>query len=132
MGGVAYPNDSAMTQTVPLRFGVLGFPHLLFQNLYIAFVTLSLIDVALTWGILCMSPDGRELNPLADAMILKYDLAGLIFYKYALTVWNVMMIETVGRRRFRTGYRLAQVAVAIAAFPIVFAVWQMINYYHLS
>ena len=131
MASLAYPNESSASPAAPLGFGVWGFPHLLYQNLYIAFVTLSLIDVAVTWGILCVSADGRELNPIAAAMVLKYDLLGLIAYKYALTVWNVMMIETVGRRRYRTGYRLAQVAVGIAAFPIFFAAWQVLMYYDL-
>lgn len=130
MVGVLYPNQSVAIPPKPARAGRYGFPPLLYQNLYLAFVTLSLIDVALTWGILCMSADGREMNPIAAAMVLKYDLFGLLAYKYALTIWNVMLIETIGRRRYFTGYRLAQAAVAIALFPIVFAIGQMINYYH--
>ncbi len=107
------------------KTGLFGQPHLLYPRLYLTFVVLSSIDLIMTCEILSYAPTTTEMNPIAAAMILKYGLLGLFAYKLPMTVLNVMLIESVGRLRHRTGYRLAIAAVAITTLPPIWLMWQL-------
>ena len=110
------------------KTGLLGQPHLLYPNLYLTFVALSTIDLIMTCEILSYAPQATEMNPIAAAMILKYGLLGLLAYKLPMTVLNVMLIESVGRLRHRTGYRLAVAAVVITTLPPVWLALQIMAF----
>ena len=121
-------NPLATARSVRRKAGLFGQPHLLYPNLYLCFVALSMIDLMLTCEVLSVAPGARELNPIAAAMVLKYDLFGLIAYKAPMTVLNIALIETVGRLRQQTGFRLAVAAVVITTFPIVWLAFQMVGH----
>lgn len=127
MNALSCPSESSAAPAAQPKTGLFGQPHLLYPNLYLSFVLLAMIDLMLTCELLSAVPNARELNPFAAAMILEYDLFGLIAYKSPMTVLNVMLIEAVGRLRHRTGYRLAVAAVLIAGVPPLWLFLQVLG-----
>jgi len=99
-------------------------PALRYQNEYLWFVFVSAMDLMLTWVILYRG--GQELNWVAAAVIRAFDLWGLLAFKFALVILIVVLCEAVGRRNYRAGARLARVAVAVAAIPVVAAIVQLL------
>jgi hypothetical protein len=89
-------------------------PALLFPEAYTWFVFVSAMDLLLTWVILHYE-GGREANALTNAVIQRFDLLGLVAYKFAIVVGVITICEIVGRMRYRAGLRLAWAATRPAA-----------------
>lgn len=94
----------------------------LYPDIYIWYVFFASMDVMLTWVILHFK--GAELNPIAHWVIDHYDLVGMVAYKFLLLFFVVAVCEYVGRiqHRAKLSHRLAEISVAITAFPVVVAV----------
>ena len=92
---------------------------LLYPLTYATFVVFATLDIVLTWVILLMG--GNELNWIAAWIIRRFDLPGVVVYKFALLVGVVVICELIGRRNRMTGQKLALWAVAISAFPVALA-----------
>ena len=97
----------------------LSSPPVLYPNEYVWFVLVASLDVMFTWAIL--QRGGTEVNPIARLVIDAWALPGAIAFKYALTVFVIVVCEIVGRQRPQTGRRLAWVAVAVSAVPPVYS-----------
>lgn len=94
----------------------------LYPDIYIWYVFFASMDVMLTWVILHFK--GSEVNPIARWVIDHYDLAGMVAYKFLLVFFVVAVCEYVGRiqHKAKLSLRLANISVAITAFPVVLAV----------
>jgi hypothetical protein len=110
------PTAPAPPPTGTARRSLLRQPTL-YPALYICFVLLSALDLLFTWRIL--AANGREENALANWIINRHGLPGLVTYKFGLVVGVVFICEIVGRRRAQTGAKLARWAVVMTAFPVV-------------
>lgn len=96
----------------------------LFPNCYVWYVFFAALDVMLTTLVLHLG--GSEVNLLADWILARYELPGLVAFKFSLVVLVVCICETVGRRNHRVGRKLAEWAVAITAIPVVLALVQIL------
>lgn len=106
-----------------------------YPNAYVWFVFLAALDVMLTYLILhpvLFSGDlemtesrGAEANVLAGWIIERWDVPGLVLFKFVLVVLVVVLCEVIGRRKDKAGRRLAEWAVAITSIPVVLALIQM-------
>lgn len=92
----------------------------LYPELYTWYVFLSSLDLLMTWLILHL--EGRELNMVADWIIQRYNLPGIVVFKFGLVMFVLLVCETVGRRRDATGRRLARWAIVLSAFPVLVGV----------
>jgi len=110
---VAPPED------IPFRFFEEGITPLRYPVLYAAFITVATLDIAFTWVILSLG--GIEVNPVARLVIDAWALNGAIAFKYALTLFVIVLCEAIGRHRDRAGRMLAVAAVAISAVPVVWS-----------
>lgn len=99
-------------------------PPLRYPNTYIGFVVVSALDLVFTGIILGMG--GREVNIIANAVLMRHGFEGMIAYKFALVALVVVLCELIGRRNDRTGYRLAWWAVGVTCLPVLFAGWQLV------
>jgi hypothetical protein len=90
----------------------------MYPELYTWYIFLSAMDICFTWLILHQE-GGRELNVLAEWIIERYDLRGVILFKFLLVVLVVVVCELVGRFEARVGRKLARWIVVLAAFPVV-------------
>ncbi len=99
--------------------GWFTIPDMRYQNAYAWLIFVSAMDVMLTWLILFVG--GSETNPIAQFAIDGFGLTGLILYKFALMVFVIIMCEIVGRKRDRTGLRLAIAGIAISSIPVVWS-----------
>ncbi len=89
----------------------------LFTGLYSWYILAATLDVVLTHTILHHF-GGSEVNRLADALIQRHGVAGMIGLKYSSIVLVVIICEYVGRRDTHLGQRLAMVAIAMSALPV--------------
>jgi len=90
-----------------------------YQNAYVWLVFVSALDLFLTMLVLFWWT-GREVNPIADAIIRHMGFGWTIVFKFALIVLVIVICEVVGRRNDRTGRMLAMVAIMISAFPVAY------------
>ena len=118
LGGTGPARERVSARDVTGPFGVPspGGP-VLYPNAYTWYVLMAAMDIMCTWIIL--HTGGSELNALADWVIQRYDLPGVVSYKFGLVVMVVLICELAGRRNRQTGLKLACWAVAITAFPVV-------------
>ncbi|MFQ5805679.1 MAG: hypothetical protein ACE5I3_04430 [Phycisphaerae bacterium] len=106
-----------------------------YPNAYVWFIFLAALDVMLTYLILhpvlfFRDPDmtesrGTEVNALADWIIERWDVPGVVVFKFTLVVLVVILCEIIGRHKDETGRRIAEWAVAITAIPVIIALIQM-------
>ena len=90
-----------------------------YPQAYVWFVFISSLDVMLTWIILHLG--GREVNFLANYVLQRWELIGVVVYKFALVSLIVCICEVVGHSRPQTGRALARFAVLITLLPVIIA-----------
>ncbi|CAN5348753.1 hypothetical protein BH09PLA1_BH09PLA1_13930 [soil metagenome] len=93
--------------------------HVIFPNGYAWFVLVSALDIMLTWVILHVG--GYEANSLADAIIWRYGLPGLVIFKLVLVTIVVLICETVGRKKHEAARLLLSVGIMLTCMPVVLA-----------
>jgi hypothetical protein len=76
-----------------------------------------------TWVILHLG--GREINIVADYVLVRWDIVGLVLFKFLLVTLVILICEVVGRRRYRLGRHLGLCAVCITWIPVVLAILQL-------
>lgn len=108
----AHPTPSRWSQAV------------LYPNAYSWYVLLASLDIMLTCVILASG--GFELNTIANAVIERWNLTGMVVYKFSLVMLVVLICEIIGRQDDRLGRKLAEWSVAITAIPVVLAVAQLL------
>ena len=98
----------------------------LYENAYTWLVLVSALDIMLTWIVLLMG--GREVNGVAKYVIDRFDVAGVVAFKFSIVVFVVSLCEIVGRLKPRVGRRLAIAAVAMTCVPVTAALVQLARY----
>lgn len=93
----------------------------LFPNEYVWFVFVASLDICFTWTIL--ERGGSEVNPVARLVIDFWDLPGAIAFKFALTLFVIVICEVIGRQRYLTALVLSRAAVLISAVPPVYSLF---------
>jgi len=98
--------------------------QVLYPGRYTWFVFVSALDLLMTgivlrWG-------GREVNCLADYVILQWGRDGLVLFKFAIVVFVIAVCEWVGRHRRKLGRQLATCAVALPAAAVAVAFIQLL------
>lgn len=96
----------------------------LYPGQYTWLVFLSALDVMMTWIVL--HAGGREVNPIAQFVIERGDIWGVVLFKFAIAVLAILACEQVGRRAPDWGLNLSRAAVAISAFPVAVACVQLL------
>jgi hypothetical protein len=102
-----------------MRHDRLHIPPVLYPEPYVWLVFLAAMDVMMTTVI--MFCGGREVNALADWVIARFDVTGLILYKFAILIFFVGICEILGRKNPIAGKRLAKAAIAINLLPVAVA-----------
>lgn len=118
-GGTVAAIAVAVPEDIPFRFFEEGITPLRYPVLYAAFITVATLDIAFTWVILSLG--GVEVNPVARLVIDAWALNGAIAFKYALTLFVIVLCEAIGRHRDRAGRMLAVAAVVISAVPVIWS-----------
>jgi len=102
----------------------------LYPNHYAWYVLAATLDVICTHQILHRFK-GSEMNKLADALIQRCGLLGMIGLKYSSIVLVVLICEFVGRRQLQLGRRLAVAAICISALPVGIGLLQLSAWTHM-
>ena len=91
----------------------------LYPQAYVWFIFVSALDLMMTWVVLYFG--GREVNVLADYILDRWALPGMVVYKFALVIFVIFICEVVGHHRPRLGRRLSIFAVLITLVPVIIA-----------
>ena len=103
------------------------FSPALYENAYTWLVLVSALDIMLTWIVLLLG--GREVNGVAKWVIERFDVAGVVAFKFSIVVFVVGLCEIIGRRNSAAGRRLAIASVALTCVPVAFALYQLANHH---
>jgi hypothetical protein len=90
---------------------------------YLTFITISALDIIMTWLILAQG--GIELNPIAALVIETWGLSGTVAFKFSLALFVIVVCEEVGRHRKWEGFTLALLAIAVSSVPVVYSLTQI-------
>jgi hypothetical protein len=93
--------------------------HVIFPNGYVWFVLISTLDIVLTFLVLHLG--GREANHVANVILQRYGLRGLIAFKFALVTLVIVICEWVGRRREESARLLLSAGFIITCMPVAIA-----------
>jgi hypothetical protein len=96
-----------------------SIPQVLYPEPYVWLVFLAAMDIMMTTVVLVAG--GREVNGLADWVIGRFDLMGLILFKFTILLLFVGICEILGRRSLVAGKRLAAAGIAINLLPVAVA-----------
>jgi len=100
--------------------------HLRYPRAYAWLLLFSALDVILTWIII--NYGGSEANPVADAVIDRWELDGMVVYKFVLIAVFILICEGVGALRDSTGRVLSRVSIAIACVPVTWSLFLLARY----
>lgn len=95
-------------------------PGVLFPDLYCWYVLASTLDILFTYIIIEVYK-GWEANRVAAGIFERYGWPGMIALKYSTVILVLIVCELVARRNDRLAHRLAVLAVAVGAFPVLWA-----------
>jgi len=107
----------------PFRFFQRG---VLYPASYALLVFVSALDLLLTWRILHIG--GWETNLFAAIVIDRFDLPGVVAFKFGLVVFVILIAEFVGRRRPDLGRFLATLSVGFPATGAVAGAVLLLQY----
>lgn len=99
--------------------------HLHYPAAYTWLVFVASMDIMMTWVIL--HSGGREVNPLAEAVIHRFDLPGIVAFKFVLVAVIILISEVVGTRRPAVGRWFAAAAVLVSCVPVVLAFYLLLT-----
>lgn len=80
---------------------------------------LSLLDLLMTYTLLRLGIGAYEANPFANWWFLRWNIAGMSFFKFGVIGCVVVLCETVERRRPRVGQAVLWLGCAAALFVLV-------------
>ena len=90
-----------------------------YPQAYVWFIFVSAMDLMMTWIVLYFG--GQEVNVLADYILDRWALTGMVVYKFSLVVFVIFLCEVIGHYRPRLGRRLSIFAVFITLVPVIIA-----------
>jgi hypothetical protein len=93
--------------------------HVRFPDHYTWLVLVASLDILLTYVVLHLG--GLEANPLAEKVVYRWGVPGMVIYKFCFIVIAIVIAEEVGRRKERTARKFIEYAIVISAFPVIFA-----------
>jgi hypothetical protein len=101
----------------------------LLPNHYAWYILASSLDVIVTHAII-YHLGGEEANKIADHLLQRFGLWGLVGLKYATVIVVIAVCEWVGRKHPRTARRLAVTAIIISAMPVGAGLVQVMVWTH--
>jgi hypothetical protein len=90
-----------------------------YPNEYVWLIFVSVMDIAMTRVVFYFG--GHEANPIAEEVLIRYNMAGLVVFKFILVAFVIFVCEFIARRNFTVGRRLSRVGIAITALPMIWA-----------
>ena len=85
-------------------------------------ILLSILDVFLTWALLYRGPRFVESNPVAAWVFRRYNIAGLVAYKFLLICAVIVIAEMVERIKPGRGSFVLRIGILAAAAVVVYSI----------
>lgn len=95
-----------------------------YPSTYGLYVLVCFLDLIVTNTIIAHF-GGQEANALAAHAIHVAGFWGLIAFKVASMVVVLLICQYIGHRQRTTGHRVAVLAVALSAFPVIYGIGQI-------
>ncbi|CAN5788389.1 hypothetical protein BH23PLA1_BH23PLA1_28540 [soil metagenome] len=102
-------------------FGGIGGEGVLLDREIGWLLVLSATDIFLTHALLRQGQRFYESNPVADWFFQRYNIAGLVAYKFLIISVVIVICEFVERRRPGLGRRVLQIGIVAAGGVVVYS-----------
>jgi uncharacterized membrane protein len=106
-------------QSATASIGWLSQPALRHPWAYLVFVAIAALDVIMTAVIFALG--GNEANPVAALIIEQWGFTAAIPFKFAITLFVILVCEELGRQHPRRGWNLTLLAIAVSSLPVVYS-----------
>lgn len=100
---------------------------LLFETELSWFILVGALDVFMTYLILRSSAEGRtsnvliEGNPIARAILVRWGISGMVYFKFGMIAFVVVIAELIGHHRPAAGRGLLRVGTLIVAAVVAYS-----------
>jgi hypothetical protein len=89
----------------------------------LALVAISVGDVLMTYMLLRASPNFYESNPVANWLFTKYNIAGMVFLKFAGVAIAVVLAEYVEHHRPGLGKFVLIFGIGVTATVVIYGLY---------
>ena len=96
----------------------------IYPGRYVWYIFVSALDVILTETVI-EHFGAEEVNTIANQMLQEFGVMGLVGLKLSTVILVILICDTVGRRQYETGRRLAEWAIALSVVPVVISLIQI-------
>lgn len=100
---------------------------LLFETELCWFILVGSLDVFMTYMILRSSADGRtsnvliEGNPIARAILNRWGISGMVYFKFGMIALVSVIAEVVGQSRAELGRNLLRLGTLIVGAVVIYS-----------
>ncbi len=108
-------------------FGWMGGEKVLLDTEIGWLLVLSAADIFLTHALLRQGQRFYESNPLADWFFQRYNIAGLVAYKFLIISVVIIICEFVERRRPGLGRLVLQIGIVAAGGVVVYSLYLVVT-----
>jgi hypothetical protein len=88
----------------------------LYPNHYTWLVFAAAMDIMMTYLVLWKG--GREANFLAEAVLRRFGMPGMVLFKFLLVAFVISVCEIVGRKNIAAGKILAKISIVLTWIPV--------------
>ena len=86
---------------------------------YLVFVAIAALDVVMTSVIFALG--GNEANPIAALVIEHWGFTAAIPFKFAITLFVILVCEELARQNPRRAWKLTMLAIFVSSLPVVYS-----------
>jgi hypothetical protein len=89
------------------------------QGLSVGLLLISAADLLMTFTLLQKSPAFYESNPIAQWVFVRWNMAGMVMFKFSLIAFVIVLGEIIERRRPRLGKAVLLLGCLATAYAFV-------------
>jgi hypothetical protein len=89
------------------------------------FILVSALDVFMTCILLShQTADGQhfyESNPIANYFFMQWGMKGMVFFKFAMVSFVMVIVQLIAMERLKTAQRLCSFATALSCVVVIYS-----------
>ena len=102
------------------------------QRETLIFVLVSFLDIFMTWRLLMIAGQGGthfyESNPIARFVIHHWGINGMIYFKFAMVGFIVLITQIIATKRLRLARFVLDLGSAVVVFVVFYSLWLYFNF----
>ncbi|MEM9410912.1 MAG: DUF5658 family protein [Planctomycetota bacterium] len=92
------------------------------------FILANALDVVMTFLLLDRGPEFHESNFLANFILVRYGFRGMVYFKFALVAFVVVIAQIIARTQQTTARWLLNVGTLIVGSVVIYSCYLWVQY----